>query len=179
MLQAKAQEIAAALEHWQVDPDCAYPALVHLKRPDLPEVGIRLRVYNGRISITGKFPPYSVPAQPPRITVSRERDGAAIAADIKRRFLPDYITALSQALREERQAQEQIVQQNAQLDTLAEGLGCAVTQYVERNCQGSIIHYTRDKGRIKLRPMYNGQIEVEIRATGGLELALEFCALMR
>jgi hypothetical protein len=178
MLPAKAQEIAATLEHWEVNPDYVHATVVQLRRPDLPEAVLYLRGRRGRIEITGQFPPQHFPAQPPRITVSQKRSGAAIAADIKRRFLPDYFPALSVALERARAAEREAAAANAALETLATALGERVTQPATPDREGYLTHYG-SHGRLKVRTLHGGQFAVEIQITADLETILQFCDLVR
>ncbi len=103
-LQALAAAVAAALGWSYVRPDCDRPVDLWAS---IVRDGARLVFYfdtwKKRIRISGAFPrdfaPYGKTFE---ITVAADRPAAAVAKDIERRLLPEYLPAAAQAI--ERQA---------------------------------------------------------------------------
>jgi len=101
------QQIASHLEGWTWDE----PKNEHvddwqlLAGPDGAKLHLRYDKYGGRIAINGEYPrsggtiyPWHDKDRPNDITVSAQREPRAIARDIERRYLQEYLVAYCKGL---------------------------------------------------------------------------------
>jgi hypothetical protein len=106
-----ARDLEAFLPGWSLswDPD-ERPRFALFEGPDGAGFYVELdqRTNPARLAVHGRYPaPYCPdPARRPRITVGSARPAEAIAADVRRRFLPAYLALYTQ-LRERRQRAEE------------------------------------------------------------------------
>jgi hypothetical protein len=103
-----AQQIACNLEGWTWEVpknDDVRDAWQLLAGPDGAKLHLRYDKYGGRIAIHGEYPrsggtiyPWRDKDRPNDITVSAQREPRAIARDIQRRFLQEYLVAYRKGL---------------------------------------------------------------------------------
>jgi hypothetical protein len=161
-----ARDLEAFLPGWSLnwDPD-ERPRFALFEGPDGAGFYVELdrRTNPARLAVHGRYPtPYCPdPARRPRITVGSARPAEAIAADVRRRFLPAYLALYAQ-LRERRQRAEERERRDAAIRAeLAGILG-------ERVGDDSIIRYSDGGGKPAGSRYVYGRIEVsgeEVRWT--------------
>jgi hypothetical protein len=177
-----ARELEAFLPGWSLNCDPANrPRFALFEGPDGAGFYVELdrRTNPARLAVHGRYPtPYCPdPARRLRITVSSARPVEAIAADVRRRFLPTYLELYAQ-LRERRQRAEERERRDAAIRAeLAAILG-------ERVGGDGVIRYSDGGGApVGSRYVY-GRIEVsgeEVRldlSSVPVETARAVCRLL-
>ncbi len=112
-----AQKLADTLPAWSLTSDqTKNSCYALLAGPDDAGMGIELdtRKTPARLIISGRYPTGYYPAKNnrPKITISSARSIEAIAADIERRFLPDYKSCYAQVREAQRAIEEQTRRDN-------------------------------------------------------------------
>jgi hypothetical protein len=168
------EAILEYLKPWTLD-DANMRNNARAQHPAKAYAAIWFREQRGRLIITGAYPPNHYPPQDrrPRITVSATRAPKAIARDIQRRFLPDYLEAYSGSVRRCRAAQFNIATTNTQLEQLAEIVG-ETAQPTEYGRRGRL--YLPD-GKLEAHAVDSRRFHIELHGID-FETACAICEIL-